>query len=243
MNKSFYEGKNYARLAAAIGEGLGRTAGLPALILVDGRAGLGKTEAAQHYAGHHDDCVYLRALENHTPRWLLKDLAHELKIDDSGRVSTIFKAILTELRRQPRAIIIDEADHLARKLNLLETIRDIYDLAAVPVVLVGMDKVGAKLRRFPQFASRIGCAIEFQPLSPEEIERLAFDWCGIELEAGAAEALFRQSEAGDFRLVVHHLAIAEQRAKLGAKQGDRLLMGPKAIEMIGRQTAKERRAA
>jgi hypothetical protein len=242
MNRVFYEGRNFAALSEAVAGVTSLEKGLPALILVDGRAGLGKTEACQVYASKND-CVYLRALENWTPRWLLKQLAHELGIEPQGRVSRIFTDCLKALRRRPRPIFVDEADHVARKLNLLETLRDIYDLVGVPVILVGMNEVARKLARHPQFYSRIGRVVEFQPLDAEEIQRLALEWCGLELESNAAERLYKETEEGDFRLVVKALSMLEERVKVNAKPGERLAAGPKMIEMVGRQMARERRAA
>lgn len=242
MNRVFYEGKNFAALTAAVSEVTSLEKGTPGLVLVDGKAGLGKTEACQVYAARHD-CVYLRALENWTPRWMLKQLANELGFAPEGRVSHVFEDCRRKLQLHPRPIFIDEADHVARKLTLLETLRDIHDLTGVAVILVGMNEVAKRLARHAQFYSRIGRVVEFQPLDAEEIGRLSVTWCGVELEPKAADVLFEASEKGDFRLVIKGLCILEAQIKGNAKAGEKLVAGPKRVETVGRQITRERLAA
>lgn len=240
MLTSFYEGKNWTSLVEAIEGVTQQHQGLPALVVVDGRAGLGKSETVMVYASRFD-CVYLRALTCWTPRWMLLELAHELGFEGISPVSRLFGDCQRVLRHRLKPVFVDEADHLP--LRLLETLRDLHDTTGVPVVLVGMDQVRRKLARYPQFYSRIGRVVVFEPLDASEIQRLALEWCGLELESNAAESLFKQAEEGDFRLIVKALSLLEARVKMNMKPGGKLVAGPKMVEMVGRQMAREHRAA
>ena len=53
-----------------------------------------------------------------------------------------------------RTLIIDEAD-FALKKGMIEVIRNMHDGSGVPIVLIGMDELAQKLRKWPQVDSRV----------------------------------------------------------------------------------------
>ena len=80
------------------------------------------------------------------------------------------------------AIVVDEADHIARSSRCLETLRDLSDYLEIPFILVGMGIIRNSLKRFPQIASRIGQYVEFKELDLEDTRLLVNTLCNVQVE-------------------------------------------------------------
>lgn len=157
-----------------------RGAGEACLMVLDGEPGLGKSATVQWWASQ-SGAVFLRAKQEWTPAWLLRELlaachaAPETSFERMfAQAQRALAAAAAAARRDGRAfgVALDEVDHVGRDRRLMETIRDLSDGLEIPFVLVGMGRVRANLTRFPQIASRIGQVVEFVPAPLADAEAL-----------------------------------------------------------------------
>lgn len=186
--------------------------GSPAMALFSGQAGLGKTTAGAFLFGHADG-VLVRCLKSDTMGTLLETLAQELGLDKRQRKADMIKFIVKELSLTGRPVFIDEADYLADKTEVLETIRDIYDLAQVPIILIGYEHLPKKIKRLPQLFSRISQHVKFQKADFEDIRIMA---SGLVEHTIIEDDLLLEllTEArGNLRLITTGLASVEKFAK------------------------------
>lgn len=106
------------------------------------------------------------------------------------------------MKRYDAPLFIDEADRIAKKSILIETVRDLHDLARIPIILVGSENLIDLLKRKdlgPVF-SRVTEILEFQPLSVADIQEAAKTLCHLECHTKVA-SFIRTATLGDFRLL------------------------------------------
>jgi hypothetical protein len=139
-----------------------RASGMPGMGLIEGQTGYGKTTAAAWLVVRLN-AVFVRALATTTPSSLLESICKELGIGKrSSNVQTV-EDIVAKLAETGRPLFIDEADYLVGKHRLIETVRDIHDLATVPVILIGMHGFRRKITHLLQLTGRIAEWVEFSP--------------------------------------------------------------------------------
>lgn len=145
--------------------------GTPAIAMFTGSAGLGKTTAGSWLFAKADGLL-VRCLKADTLGTFLSSLAKELGLDTRSngvsRVATL-NFIVEELASSQKALFIDECDYIADKTEILETIRDIYDLANVPIILIGYNALPAKVKKLGQLSSRISQHVEFRPADFDDL--------------------------------------------------------------------------
>jgi Cdc6-like AAA superfamily ATPase len=202
---------NVARLSAASEALLNREPGMPGMGLIHGDTGLGKTTAVTWLITRNNG-VYVRALSTTTPSSLLRTIARELDLESRPSNVETVEVIVQRLAETGRPLFVDEADYLVTSAKLVETLRDIHDLATVPVVLIGMAGIQRKLRSRPQLTGRIAQWVEFQPASADDLRMLATQLVEVTI---ADDLLARLHEAsrGSMRLAVVGMGHIEALAK------------------------------
>jgi len=202
---------NVQRLAEAADALLNRAYGMPGMGLVEGPTGYGKTTAVAWLVTRVNG-VFVRALATTTPSSLLDSICKELGIGKrSTNVATV-EDIVRKLAETGRPLFIDEADYLADKRRLIETLRDIHDLATVPVVLIGMHGFRRKLTPLQQLTGRIAQWVDFQAASEFDARVLARELAEVDVDDALVGKLHAAAQ-GSVRLLVVGLAQIEQRAK------------------------------
>lgn len=180
MKNVFVETENFARFQAALKAMDRRGASEACLLVVDGEPGLGKTTILDRWATQ-TGAVYLRAKKEWTPNWFLKDLLACFRVPAPHGFEKGFGVAMDQLlqrrtshaiARRTFAVVIDEADHISRSAQIVETIRDFSDIGDIPFVLVGMGKIRSNLTRFPQVASRISQYVKFERGSLADVRAL-----------------------------------------------------------------------
>lgn len=191
---------NVMRLSAASDALLNREPGMPGMGLIYGHTGLGKTTAVTWLITRNNG-VYVRALSTTTPSSLLRTIARELDLEPRRSNVETVEAIVQRLAETGRPLFVDEADYLVSSTRLVETLRDIHDLATVPVVLIGMAGIQRRLRSREQLTGRIAQWVEFAPASMDDLRLLATQLMEVSL---ADDLLARLHEAsrGSMRLAV-----------------------------------------
>jgi hypothetical protein len=142
--------------------------GSPAIAMFTGDAGLGKSKAGE-YLFIEADGLLVRCCRADTHGTLLQKLANELGLEHRKSKKDMQDFIVNELATLNKPLFIDEADYLVNNIAVLEGIRDIYDLANVPIILIGYAQLPRKVKRLPQLVSRIAQHVEFQSADFEDI--------------------------------------------------------------------------
>jgi len=203
--------KNVARLTEA-GEALiRRPAGMPGMGLVHGETGYGKSTAVAWYRNHCNGVV-VRAMATWTPAAMLTAILRELGRVSRGSCAAMTMDCIESLTMSGRPLFVDEADYLVDSKRMTETLRDLHDMATVPVVLIGMGGIDQRLAHRKQLTGRVMQDVQFQPLDEEDAGKIARELCEVAVQPDLIAQLTRQA-MGSTRLTVVGLARVEQYAR------------------------------
>jgi DNA transposition AAA+ family ATPase len=179
------------------------SAGEGRLMSVSGRAGRGKTITTQKWAADNN-AIYLRmqTVWRTSELNFLQALCREIGLTGNPphRKGPAFATIVEKLLPNPRTIILDEIEKLPG--YFLDVIRDLSDLAATPIVLVGEDELPPMMRRNRRVWSRTYQHVVFEPIEPKDVIIYCMETTGgaVRLSAPVA-AIFHAAAEGDFRIV------------------------------------------
>lgn len=142
--------------------------------LLVGRAGLGKSKALQKYADENKSVIYIEVDTAYSSKVLMSHLHKELGLNGIGHLNSLKEDIIDKLKGSQRFLIIDQAEYLSeRSLDLLRTI---HDKAGVGILLAGLPKLLGNIKGIggvhEQIYTRIGAALELQPLQNDDIQKL-----------------------------------------------------------------------
>lgn len=151
--------------------------------LVYGMAGTGKTTAIKEFCKHNPNAIHIKSNIHTTAAVLLDELCEVLKITPPRPIYKKLKAVMAELSKSDKILIIDEAENLP--LRALETARTLYDETSTPVILVGtprlIDNLTGKNMELRQMYNRIDVKYIMQGLSEDESKRYFnehfYRWC------------------------------------------------------------------
>jgi len=180
--------------------------------IICGKWGLGKSTAVQWYFANNP-CIYVRAMSAWTRSvvMMLEDILRGYRVKPRGRFKSDIRELVRVAKKSRTPLFIDEANRVVRKSLLIETIRDLHDLARIPIILIGQEDILNLLKRhdlMPVF-SRVTEVFEFKELSATDIQRVAVELCDLQCDLNVA-ALIRTICLGDFRLVNALLIKAEE---------------------------------
>jgi DNA transposition AAA+ family ATPase len=178
-------------------------------MLAYGPPGTGKTDVGQWYA-QENDVPYIRARDISSRRSLLSNIVAELGEAPAFRSDELFNQIVEALIERPRPIIVDEVDYLVRG-GAVEVLRDINDMTNTPVIMMGMEHVDKKLKRFRHLYDRFVVTIKMEVFSRDEIAELATEICNVPLSACAVDFIAKYGK-GKLRLTTTWFTRAEQLA-------------------------------
>lgn len=209
MKKTFVKTKNVKNFVSLMEELKTLPPNIPKIALVYGEYGLGKSETIKWWT-FRNDCIYVRANQGMTTRWLLSEIAEELNIESYWFINETFNEIEKAFFQNKKTIIIDEVDYLIDK-KAIEILRDLHDRTGCPMVLVGMANINIKLARFPHLMDRIYKKYEFQKYTPEDIEQILEELTEIQFTKDGLEYL--STRENQFRQVVKLINKIEKKAK------------------------------
>lgn len=248
MKPVFVQTSNYRRFTSALSRLDGRGAVEACMVVVDGKPGLGKTATMTHWAAQ-TGCIYLRAQKGWDYSWFIQELLTELQVVNMPRGRRDrFKlaiqilgdrAVDAAVECRPFGLMVDEADLISNKPEVMEAIRGVSDLKHLPTILVGMGKLRDNLRRFPQIESRAPNKVEFVPATLEDAAALVNGLCEVPV-ADDLIALIWKLSRGFSREIVEAISAVErfgQRLDIGPQGVTRADMAGQVI-MNNRETGK-----
>lgn len=192
MKKQFAVTANVTRFDRAVNALLNAPAGVDRFLLLYGSVGLGKTETALHWKNTAcPHAVFLRIKKAMTTRWLLEELVAELGLPPAKRASDLFQQAVGELLGSDRPLILDEIDYVAGKSVLIETLRDIGDMAGNPLILIGMPEAPGIFARFPALNRRISQVVPFQGLGTDDVSAVLQQICDVPIAVDAVDAIHK----------------------------------------------------
>ena len=215
MKQDFARTSNVSRFVDAMKRLQEREGDLPGMALVFGEPGLGKTKTALWWALRNDG-VFVRVKKLMSGRWLLEEIVAELGESPAYRTSDLFRQAVEQLLARPRTLFIDEVDYLAYDARVLETLRDIHDVAGTPMIFVGMDRADKKLNRYKHLYDRFIEIVRFQPLTRDDVASVAEQLCEVRLTGDAIDLIY--ADAGRFRQVLKWFYRAEAIARANNAQ-------------------------
>lgn len=203
--------KNVMALAAA-GEALiKRAPGMPGMGLVHGETGYGKTTAITWYFNRCNG-VYVRAMACWTPAAMLGAILKGLGSSPRGSCAQMMQDIIEKLALSNRPLFVDEADYLVDSKRMTESLRDLHDMATVPVVLIGMGDIDDKLSHRKQLTGRVMQNVCFQPLDLEDARAVAEALCEVKVRDDLLQRIHATAR-GAVRNIVVSLGNVERAAK------------------------------
>jgi hypothetical protein len=214
--------KNVARLAEAGDALINRAPGMPGMGLVYGPTGYGKTTATAWFVNQVRG-VYVRAMALWSPSSFLAAVQREIDIEPQGGLAQQAEAIIEHLMQRNRPLFVDEADYLLGSTRMVETLRDLHDMATVPVILIGMDGMQRKIQVRQQLTGRLA-------------EWVAFGGADIEDARILADTLSEVKIGDDLLAMLHEAGCPKDRQgqALGGASVRNLIVGLARIERLAR---------
>jgi hypothetical protein len=206
--------KNVRRFLAAVRELNDRPVGVEGMAILWGEPGEGKSTTVAFVCNTLDG-VFLRANATWTVTSMLGALSVELGLAPLKRKAPMVDAAISRLSETPRPIFIDEADYLFRQADMLDIMRDIYDVTGSPVILIGMEDFARKVQSKGKFARRITQWVEFCGIDKEDARTLADSLCDVKVSDDLLDHIHGAARKNIGRMVTG-LARIEQFGRLNA---------------------------
>lgn len=203
--------KNIARLSAASKALTNRAPNAPGMGLVEGETGYGKSTAIAWLA-NQSPSIYVRAMAVWTPSAMLGAMARELRLPVGGSCAAQVERIIEALAEGRQTVFVDEADYIVNSTRMTETLRDLHDVATVPVVLIGMAGISQRLSQRKQLTGRLAQHVTFEQMDIDDTALLARELAEVTVQPDLIEHLHGQAR-GSVRLIVVALARIEQMAR------------------------------
>ena len=210
---------NVAIMQELVGRLKNRKPDLPGIGCFYGYSGYGKTIATTYAANKLDiHAVYVEVQWTWTKKKFMEMLLRELTpgVKYGSRPVYDLTEIAAERLMLGRMILfVDEADHMIDK-GYVEIIRDLYNVANTPIILIGEENLPTKLERFERLHNRMARPAAAQPCSLDDAHHLA-RLCAdkVQIEGDLLRRLI-EDVAGCTRRVVSNIDDIQEEA---LKQG------------------------
>ncbi len=165
--------KNVTALLGLVNTLRSRAIDLPGIGVFHGPAGFGKTKA-MIYVGNKTEAAVVSIGDSWTRKKLMQHVLRELgEVNPRGTVGDMAeKAIELMGDRVDRPLIIDEADKAVDK-DMIELIRELHDYSLAPIVLIGEERLPAKLQTIDRVHSRVLDWLPAQECDLDDARQLA----------------------------------------------------------------------
>lgn len=145
---------------------------LPGLGVFYGPSGYGKTCSAI-YGANKAQAYYVEVGASWGASTLVDAIYHELTgLQMKGTIAIKVAEVIRLLADDNRPLIIDECDHLVKKV-MIDVVREISDKSASPVILIGEEQLPDKLLPFERAHNRVLSWTAAQPSGMTDARALA----------------------------------------------------------------------
>lgn len=207
--------KNVAACMAAMDRLKDRGPGRPGLGVFYGHSGFGKTYSAI-YVQNKTKAARVEVGDSWSRKVLLEKICLELNVEPKGTIAQLVDRIVETLVDDDRPLIIDEADKLCDK-HMIEMVRQIQEESGAPVLLLGEEKLPAKLAEVERVHNRVLVWEPAQPSDLEDTRALARLLSPIEIADDLLERIRRESQGRARRIVVNLDLVIEAARNAGLK--------------------------
>lgn len=211
MKPNIVRTSDLLRLLHAVTTLRDRSSGEEGMGLLHGEPGVGKSTAIA-YTVNATSGVLVRARVTWSVTSMLQAIGREFELPPHPHRDPMVDAIVQAQAsaEQPRPIFVDEADYLLRsrsgRTEMLDALRDIYDLTGCPVILIGMEEIEQTLRtqkRYSRFDRRVTQRVEFRGMTEVDAQRVAGELCEVHVEGSMQKSEKTGSVAVAGTLVEH----------------------------------------
>ena len=190
MRAKIFKNANIQALLNAYEAVGARTLNTPGIALVHGTVGYGKTSGACWLAVR-TNAIFLTALPIWTPASMVGKLCEEAGVRAVRGAARNFDLLAREFTVRPRAIFIDEIEPVLDMRALVETLRILHDITAVPLFLIGMAEARRKIESRPQLQRRVTAEVEFKPLTLDDARAMAVELCEVDIAIELVDTVHR----------------------------------------------------
>lgn len=145
--------QNMEMLDALVAKAIDRDEHLPGIVGFSGPSGFGKSTAAAFVSARRM-AAYIEVRSVWTKKAFLENLVRLLGMAPRKTINELLEQATEELAMTQRPLMIDEFDH-AIEQNLIELVRDIYEQAKSPIVIIGEERLQMKLKKWERFDGRV----------------------------------------------------------------------------------------
>lgn len=203
--------KNVAAFMAMTTRLIDRDPHLPGIGVCHGPSGFGKTYASI-FAQNKTRALRVEVGDSWTRRTLLTAILREAGagVAKRGTVADLAESAIMALGDDhARPLIIDEADKLVDK-GMIEIVRELHEHSGAPVILIGEERLPAKLLQVERLHNRVLDWLPAQPCDLEDTRALAAAFAPkIALGDDLLEAIRSQSGGRARRIVVNLARVGE----------------------------------
>lgn len=222
MNQELKEDKTIAPLGnvstfmALVKSVVNRAPDLPGMACFYGPPGYGKTFSAT-YAANKYRAYNVQVKSVWTRKKLCEEVLKDMGIKPEKSIAAMVDQIAEELTTSRRPLIIDEADFLIAK-SMIEVVRDIYESAYAPVILIGEETMPDNLKKWERVHNRMLDMKRAQPATLTDTEHLAKLYCpGVEVADDLLGAIHEAAAGCTRRICVSLARVRECAGTLGLK--------------------------
>jgi DNA transposition AAA+ family ATPase len=185
---------------------------LPGFGVCHGFSGFGKTYASI-FAQNRTRAVRVEVGDSWTRRTFLRSILREFgeSVKDRSSIADMSERAIACLGDDPRRpLIVDEADKLVDK-GMIEIVRELQESSGAPVLLIGEEKLPAKLLTVERMHNRVLDWMPAQPCDIEDTRILAKAFSSkVKIADDLLEAIRQQSGGRARRIVVNLSRVNEQ---------------------------------
>lgn len=142
-----------------------RAPNLPGMGVLYGPSGFGKSSAAAYAANRHR-AVYVECRSYFTRKSLLLAILDEMGVKPARTIYEMVNQVGEELVLSRKPLILDEMDHIVER-NLVELVRDVYEVSNAAILMIGEEHFPKKLKRWERFHNRV---LDWCPAEPSDME-------------------------------------------------------------------------